>query len=411
MTDKRRSFVLLKLTPAHRPREKVWKVVKAIQELSHVSSNGKKIWAGLTKTPQERKRASLASITSKLKLWRPRWTEQTLTNSISNTPAALSSSGGTKFPPAMAHRHLVTPLWWLRDGWTPYSLPSYFDSTLQMWRGSWIATSIGPQLQPHQVRSIGPRGTLQAKTSTPFKTLTPNLDIILLQKVGAQPEGVAVISLEDFWAALGKPFCFAKLCFPRSFNLISGGRPFGAPWARVTLAGSFAALPHCGHGAESYSAQLHELHRALGKSRGMTTFIGGDDWRCQLHPPTTPRRRWDPSHPPGWSRDYSFLETLSPHFASILPRADPDKPTHVPYSHAFQPCTLDYVITNRTGDTSPAPITPAARQALHSDHEHLASTTTAAKAPATAHNQKNIPHTADAANGLITLSHRCSSRG
>lgn len=42
---------------------------------------------------------------------------------------------------------------------------------------------------------------------------------------------------------------------------------------------------------------------------------------------------------------------------------------------------LGYLITNRTGDTSPASITPAARQALHSDHELLASTTTAAKAP------------------------------
>lgn len=66
VTGKRRSFVLLKLKPEYRPREKIWKIVKAVQGLGLVLPQGKKLWAGPTKTPQERKRATLASITSKL---------------------------------------------------------------------------------------------------------------------------------------------------------------------------------------------------------------------------------------------------------------------------------------------------------------------------------------------------------
>lgn len=55
---------------------------------------------------------------------------------------------------------------------------------------------------------------------------------------------------------------------------------------------------------------------------------------------------------------------------------DPDVPTHVPYSEAFRPSTLDYLITGHLTDCSLASITPTARQALRSDHEMVATTTT-----------------------------------
>ena len=65
VTGKRRSFVLLRVTPDNEQRAGIWRIVRAIKGLDLTHPNGKKLWVAPSKTPMERRRATVANVTLK----------------------------------------------------------------------------------------------------------------------------------------------------------------------------------------------------------------------------------------------------------------------------------------------------------------------------------------------------------
>ena len=208
-----------------------------------------------------------------------------------------------------------------------------------------------------------------------FLELDCELDLIFLQEVGAQPEGLSVETVGDFWAIIGPPqggfraqtILLRKHLFPRILQLNLWGQVIWCTAEHVSLGQIFLCtfhLPHSGRPASIYMEELANLQSACRKSQGFQTFMGGDA-NCHLG-----QLEGDPRDiVPLDDRGSAFLETLAVAGLHVLPRADPNLPTHIPYSPAFQPCTLDYLVTSMP--SGPASVRPEFRSALGSDHELL----------------------------------------
>ena len=208
-----------------------------------------------------------------------------------------------------------------------------------------------------------------------FLELDCELDLIFLQEVGAQPEGLSVETVGDFWAIIGRPqggfraqtILLRKHFFPRILQLNLWGQVIWCTAEHVSLGQIFLCtfhLPHSGRPDSIYMEELANLQSACRKSQGFQTFMGGDA-NCHLG-----QLEGDPRDiVPLDDRGSAFLETLAVAGLHVLPRADPNLPTHIPYSPAFQPCTLDYLVTSMP--SGPASVRPEFRSALGSDRELL----------------------------------------
>lgn len=155
----------------------MWKVVKAIQGLG--------------------KRASLASITSKL--------ITTLAPSLDGTnPDELDIEYSSDT--VWLRGHEVSSSYSTPPSGSPTVASGWVDTILIAKLLRLDLAAVKGQLDSHlHSRQVDWATWIVAgKDIDSIQDLDTELDIILLQEVGAQPEGVAVISLEDFWAVIGR---------------------------------------------------------------------------------------------------------------------------------------------------------------------------------------------------------------
>ena len=213
------------------------------------------------------------------------------------------------------------------------------------------------------------------KPSHAYIELDCEFDLIFLQEVGSQPDGLSVETIGDFWAIIGRPHggCRAqtillrKQHFPRILQLDLLGQVIWCIAEHVSLGKVFLCtfhLPHSGRPEATYMEEVANLQSACRKSHGYYTLMGGDA-NCHLVQLDSEPADITPTE----QRSRAFLETLAVAGLHVLPRKDPTLPTHLPFSSAFQPCTLDYLVTSMP--SGQAAIRPEFRSALGSDHELL----------------------------------------
>lgn len=153
------------------------------------------------------------------------------------------------------------------------------------------------------------------KPSHAYIELDCEFDLIFLQEVGSQPDGLSVETIGDFWAIIGRPhggfraqtILLRKQHFPRILQLDLLGQVIWCIAEHVSLGKVFLCtfhLPHSGRPEATYMEEVANLQSACRKSHGYYTLMGGDA-NCHLV-----QLDGDPADiTPTEERSRAFLET------------------------------------------------------------------------------------------------------
>ena len=197
---------------------------------------------------------------------------------------------------------------------------------------------------------------------------------------GSEPEGAAVLTIGDDWAVIGREvggfravtILLHKSVFRRVIQLDLHGNVIWCTAQHRTLGKIFLTsfyLPHSGKDFSRYEREITNFRKALRfKARGLPIFAGGDA-NCVL------QQLEGPEMIAVEERGRAFLEATGSAALHTLCRLDPAQPSHIPYSDLFQPNTLDYLLSSHRALTSAAHLRTEFRDALGSDHQLVAATT------------------------------------